>query len=58
MKINVYVNEQFYKAIDLSDRAVYDPKTITDIILSDKANGTIDPKYNIESGLKIKIEKV
>jgi len=58
MKINVYINEQFYKAIDFGDRAVYDPKTITDMILSDKANGLIDPKYNIASGLKIKIEKV
>lgn len=58
MKINVYLNEQFYKAIDLGDRAVYDPKTITDLILADKENNTLDAKFNINQGMRIKIEKV
>jgi hypothetical protein len=58
MKINVYLNEQFYKAIDFGDRNVYDPKMITDMILADKENNTLDAKFNIEQGIKIKIEKV
>jgi hypothetical protein len=58
MKINIYLNEQFYRAIDLGDSTVYDPKIFTDMINADIANDTLDKKFNVDQGMKIKIEKV
>jgi hypothetical protein len=58
MKINVYLNEQFYKSYNLGDQEVYNPKTISDVILADKEAGKISSAFKINEGIAIRIEKV
>lgn len=58
MKIKVYLNTLLYKTVDLGAVSNYEPKQFTDMVLADKAAGTIDPKFNIDQGLSIRLEAV
>lgn len=58
MKINVFVNEIFYKSMDLTGQERYNPKSITDNILAEKKSGLLDSKFLVGDDLAVKIEKV
>lgn len=58
MKINVYINEIFYKSMDLTGQERYNPKSITDGILAEKENNTLPSKFLTEEELSVRIEKV
>jgi hypothetical protein len=58
MKINVYINEIFYKSMDLTGQERYNPKSVTDSILAEKENNTLPSKFLTQEDLSVRIEKV
>jgi hypothetical protein len=58
MKINVFVNEIFYKSMDLTGQERYNPKSITDNILAEKNSGLLDSKFLVDDTIAVRIEKV
>ena len=58
MKFNIYLNNIYYKSLDLGDVEKYNPKTITDIVFADRDAGRIPDSFNTSQGLSIRIEKV
>ena len=57
MKIKIYINTLLYKTVDLGSVSTYEPKQFTDMVLADKAAGTIDAKFNVDQGLAISLVK-
>ena len=55
MKVNVYINDQFYKAVEVAGDS-YNPNFIYPQIVADKEAGLLDA-FNIQEQLGIKIEK-
>jgi hypothetical protein len=58
MKFNIYLNNIYYKFLDLGEVEKYNPKVITDIVFADKEAGIIPEKFNVGEGMSIRIEKV
>ena len=57
MKIKIFINSLLYKTVDLGSVSSYEPKQLTDMVLADKAAGTIDPSFNVDQGLSIRLVK-
>ena len=55
MKLNVYINDQFYKAVEVAGDS-YNPNFIYPQIVADKEAGLLDA-FGIEDHLSIRIEK-
>ena len=55
MKLNVYINDQFYKAVEVAGDS-YNPNFIYPQIVADKEAGLLEA-FGIEDHLSIRIEK-
>jgi hypothetical protein len=58
MKINLYINNAFYKSINLGEQEIYDPKAFTKMILNEREAGNIPASFNASEKIAIRIEKV
>ena len=58
MKINLYINDTFYKSLNLGEQEIYDPKAFTKMILNERTAGNIPASFNASEKIAIRIEKV
>jgi hypothetical protein len=56
MKINVYINDKFYRTIDLGKKKSYDPSVVIPFIEADQAQNLLGT-FEIETkGLGLRLE--
>jgi hypothetical protein len=58
MKVNVYINEKFYKTIDLGKKKTYDPSIVLPYIDADKKNNLLGIFEIDTKGLGLRFEPV
>jgi hypothetical protein len=55
MKVKVYINDKFYKTIDIGKKTTYDPSIVMPYINADRSAGLLT-SFNIETQLAIRME--
>jgi hypothetical protein len=55
MKINIYINDQFYKSYPVTTET-YNPKDFMIQVQADKASGLLN-QFNVEKECLVRIEK-